>query len=77
MMMTKSFDIGFSDAFDAAGSTNGYKPGNRKVGGRSLAEYDAGFQAGMMLHHEKCRPMSEYLAWLNQPKATRGPRTQI
>lgn len=76
-MMSKSFEIGFKSAFNAFGSTKAYKPGNRKVGGQSLIDYDAGFEAAMLASHEKSRAMREWLAWLNEPKATRGPRPQL
>lgn len=73
--MSKSYEIGFSHGNTYAG-TLGYKPGNRKSGGSALREYDAGFDAGMSAHHESTRLQRAQLAWLNEPKKTRGPRPQ-
>lgn len=73
--MTKSYKIGFEHGKSGNG-TNGYKPGNRKAGGESFAQYSAGFQTGMSAHHEATRTQREQLAWLNKPKATRGPRPE-
>ena len=68
--MAKSYEIGFEHG--KSGSTNHYKPGNRKPGGKSLAQYDAGFQAGLAEHREATRKQREGLAWLNEPRKTRG-----
>lgn len=73
--MSKSYRIGF-DHGSLGNGTKGYKPGNRKIGGESRTQYDAGFQNGMSARHEATRKQREQLAWLNKPKATRGLPTQ-
>ncbi|MBO1249427.1 hypothetical protein J1777_06190 [Comamonas denitrificans] len=73
--MSKSYEIGFNHG-NNYGSTNNYKPANRKAGGQSRRDYDEGFSAGMATHHESTRLEREQLAWLNKPKATRGPRPE-
>lgn len=71
--MSKSYEIGFQHGNSGKG-TNGYNPGNRKAGGENLKQYDAGFRAGWDAHHEATRLQRKQLAWLNQPRATRGAR---
>lgn len=73
--MSKSYQIGFQHGISGNG-TNGYKPDNRKAGGESFTQYNAGFQDGMSAHHEATRRVREQLAWLNKPKATRGNRPE-
>lgn len=73
--MSKSYQIGF-DHGNTGATTSGYKPGNRSVGGESRNQYDAGFQAGMAAYHDATRKQREQRAWLNKPKATRGPRPE-
>ena len=73
--MSKSYEIGFNHG-NSGNGTNGYKPGNRKVDGERFTQYSAGFQAGMSAHHEATRKQREQLAWLNKPRATRGPRPE-
>lgn len=70
--MSKSYATGFKHGSSGSG-TNAYKPGKRKPGGKSLAEYNAGFADGWMENHEATRKLRQELAWLNLPKATRGP----
>ena len=70
-MKKKSYEIGFTNG-NNFGGTNNYKPANRKVGGKSRADYDAGFQAGMSAHHDATRLQRQQLASLNRPKLTRG-----
>ena len=67
----KAYGIGFRAGHIG---TNAYSPGNRKTGGESLTQYDAGLQAGMSAHHEATRKQREHLAWLNKPKVTRGAK---
>lgn len=73
--MNKSYETGFEHG-NSGNGTNGYKPGNRKGGGGSFIQYNAGFQAGWLAHHEATRKQREQQAWLNKPKATRGPRPE-
>jgi hypothetical protein len=74
-MTEKSYEIGFSHG-NSGKRTSAYKPGQRKVGGQSRAQYDAGFDAGTAAHHEATRLERQQLAWLNLPRATRGPRPE-
>lgn len=47
--MNKSYEIGFEHG-NSGNGTNGYRPGNRKVGGESFTQYNAGFDAGRSAH---------------------------
>lgn len=73
--MSKSYEIGFKHGASGNG-TNGYKPGNRKPSGERYTQYNAGFSAGAAVYHAATRQRREQLAWLNKPKATRGPRPE-
>ena len=70
----KSLEIGFAHGNSAAG-TGGYKPGNR-TRPDTLGSYNSGFQLGMSHYHERSRSQRDKDAWRNQPKATRGERTE-
>ena len=68
--MATSYEIGFAHG-NRAGGTNNHKPASL-----NLERYNAGFQAGMAAHHESTRLQRAQAAWLNLPKATRGPRPE-
>lgn len=68
--MATSQEIGFTHG-NQAGGTHNYKPGHL-----NREQYDAGFQSGLAAYHEATRLQREQAAWLNQPKATRGPRPE-
>jgi hypothetical protein len=44
--MISSYDIGFSHGFWSPDGVKNYKPGKRKPGGVSRADYDIGFRHG-------------------------------
>lgn len=68
--MATSYEIGFSHG-NKAGGTN-----NHKAGTLNLDQYNAGFQAGMTAFHKATALQRAQSAWLNQSKATRGPRPE-
>lgn len=68
--MATSYEIGFTHG-NRAGGTNNHKPGSQNI-----QQYNAGFQAGMAAYHAATSLQRAQAAWLNQPKATRGPRPE-
>ena len=66
--MATSYEIGYSHC-NRAGGTNNHKPG-----ALNLEQYNDGFQAGMRAYHAATALQRAQDAWMNQPKATRGPR---
>jgi hypothetical protein len=46
MIMTIAYDTGFSHGFWSPDGVINYKPGMRKIGGASRADYDLGFSHG-------------------------------
>lgn len=68
-------NTGYNHASGHEGTT-GYAPGNRVAGGTARTEYDKGFMRGMSDRHEATAKDRAQLAWLNQPKATRGQRPE-